>query len=221
MNLAKMRVGPTALLSFLLLFVGVLGYWTAGGARRQAAQFREDTLRKLQYSSRLNAYQAESYARALRLIESDSPELQQTYWEQGHAYRVKVDEILKEYDLAIPAGAAEERQAFNNFVESRKQYRAVTSRLVEMATNGQAVAAQKLIDSEMVPAYQNYTMAGDVLYNYEILAGNQRALELDRACTKAQFLTAFICIGVFLAGFLTLFVVFLFTRASTPAELTH
>jgi hypothetical protein len=221
MNTGKMQLGPTVLLSVLLLIVGSLGYWVAGGARQEAARFREDTLRKLQYSSRLNAYQAEAYARALRVIETEDPARQQAYWGERVEYRVKIDSILKEYEQAIPSDSIEERRAFNNFVETRKQYRTVSTRLVELATNGQAAVARKLVDSDLAPAYQNYTMAGDVLYDYEILAGNQRALELDRACTKAQFLTAFICIGVFLAGFLTLFVVFLFTRASRPVELTH
>jgi hypothetical protein len=221
MNLRKLRIGPTVLLSILLLIVGGVGYWIAGGARREATRFREDTLRKLQYSAQLNAYQAESYARALRVIECNDPARQQSYWMERNEFRMKIDAVLKDYDRAIPPVAIEERQAFSSFLETRKQYRETLSRLVELATNGQVAVARKLIDTDLAPAYQNYTIAGDVLFNYEILAGNQRALDLDRECTKAQFLTAFICVGIFLAGFLTLFVVFLFTRAGKPVELTH
>jgi hypothetical protein len=221
MNIGKTQLALTVLLLILLMIVGSLGYRIAGGARQEATRFREDTLRKLQYSAQLNAYQAEAYARALRVIETEDPARQQVYWGERVEYRAKIDSILKEYEQAIPSDSIEERRAFNNFVETRKQYRTVSTRLVELATNGQAAVARTMIDTDLAPAYQNYTMAGDVLYDYEILTGNRHALELDRACTKAQFLTAFICIGVFLAGLMPLVVLILFARYDSPVELTH
>jgi hypothetical protein len=221
MNLDKLRMGPMLVLSILLLMVGGLGYWVASGARRQAKLFREDTLGKLQFSAQLNAYQAEGYALALRVIDSDDPQLQQKYWAEGYAYRTKIDGILKEFDGQIAPGQVQERRAFDDFVATRQQYRAVHSHVVDLATNGQATVARQLVDTDLVPAYQKYTQAGDVLYSYEITVGDQRARELDRACSRAQFLTAVICVGVFLGGIMTLFVVFLLTGASQPAELTH
>jgi hypothetical protein len=63
-------------------------------------------------------------------------------------------------------------------------------------------------------------VAGDVLYQHEIAAGDRHARDIERRCSQAQFLTAFICVGVFVAGILTQFIVFLFTRPSRPTEMS-
>jgi hypothetical protein len=204
----------------LLVATGGVGYWAASGARRQAMLFRVDTLRKLGYSAELNAYQAEAYARGLRSIETEDPQKRETYRAEGHEFRTKIDTILNEYDRAIPADEVQERRAFDEFVETRKQYRAVWTQISGLLSNGQVEVARQLADTDLIPAYERYTAAGDVLYQHEIAAGDRHARDIERRCSQAQFLTAFICVGVFVAGILTQFIVFLFTRPSRPTEMS-
>jgi hypothetical protein len=85
--------------------------------------------------------------------------------------------------------------------------------------NGQKAEARKLTDSTLADAYQNYTKAGDVLFDFEIATGDQRSRDIERACTKAQLFTACICVAIFLAGILTPLVLIRLGPAGYSAEL--
>jgi hypothetical protein len=213
MQLSKFQIGPASVLVVILFAVGGLGYWTASGAKRQAAQFRENTLRKLGYSAELNSFQAEGYARFLWAVATDDPQKRVAYQAEGQEFRTKIDNILRRYDEAIPLDQVKERRVFNNFVETRKRYREVVTQIMKLLEAGQVAEARRLVDPLLMTAYRDYMTAGDALYDYGIATGERQAENLERVCAKARFITASICIGVFLAGLLMQFIVFLFTRS--------
>ncbi len=206
-----MRIRKLQLISVLaplaaLLCVGALGYWIASGAKQKAILFRQETLQALDYSADLNSYQAEGFGRLMLQIETDDPVRREAYHTEGVAFRDKIDQILKTYGTTISPDQAEARRAFDNFVQTREQYRQIGRRILDLVNSGQKDEARKLTDSALIDAYKNYTKAGDVLFDYEIAAGDQRSRDIEWACTKAQLLTACFCVVIFLAGILTPFI---------------
>jgi hypothetical protein len=178
-----------------------VGYSIASGAKRQAVLLREDTLRKLTYSAELNSYQAEGYARGLLATETDDPQRREAYRAEGREYRDKIDAILKDYEASISPDQPKVRREFDNFVAQRQEYHKVSKQVFALLEAGQKEEARKLADTALVAAYRRYTDAGDTLFNHDIAAGNERAREVEAACTKAQLLTAIICIAAFLVGY--------------------
>jgi hypothetical protein len=195
------RVGPFLFLLVFLLGVGTVGYSIANGARRQAILLREDTLRKLTYSAELNSYQAEGYTRGLLAIEADDPQRREDYRAEGRKYRDKIDAILKDYEASISPDQPKVRREFDSFVARRQEYHDVGKQVFALLEAGQKEDARKLADTALVAAYRQYTDAGDVLFDQDVAAGNERAREVEAACTKAQLLTAVICIVAFLVGY--------------------
>jgi methyl-accepting chemotaxis protein len=190
----------------VLLCVGAMGYWIAGGAKAKAILFREDTLQTLTYCAELNSYQAEGYARVLLQIETDDPQRRAAYHAEAHAYREKIDEVLKNYQAMISPVEPEERAVLDNFVDKREKYRAVARQVLALANGGKLDEARKLTDASLVDAYRAYTKAGDDFFDYEVATGYQRSIDIERACLKSQILTGCICVVIFLAGLVTPFI---------------
>ncbi len=190
----------------VLLCVGAMGYWIAGGAKAKAILFREDTLQTLTYCAELNSYQAEGYARVLLQIETDDPQQRAAYHEEAHAYREKIDVVLKSYEKMISPIEPEERRAFDKFVAMREKYRAIARQVISLANDGKNDEARKLTEASLVDAYRDYTKAGDDFFNYEVATGYQRSIDIERACIKSQILTGCICVVIFLAGLVTPFI---------------
>ena len=200
----KVAIPPLGSFLFLLVFlvgVGAVGYSIANGAKRQAILLREDTLRKLTYSAELNSYQAEGYARGLLAIEADDPQRREAYRAEGRKYREQIDVILKDYEASMSPDQVKVRREFDNFVARRREYQEAGKRVFALLEAGQKEEARKLADTALLAAYRQYTDAGDTLFNQDIAAGNERAREVEAACTKAQYLTAAICIAAFLVGY--------------------
>lgn len=186
-----------------VLTVSLLGYWVVSRVQREASLFREDTLRKLADSSRLNAYQAEGYARLLMMVSAATPEKRAAYYAEGTQFRDKVDLLLKDYTGSITPDQTEARRDFESFVEKRKRYREISLQVRQLLEANQHDAARDLVDSSLIAAYQQYTVAGDVLFERDMATGQQRAREIESLCAKTQLFTVGICVIAFLIGVLT------------------
>ena len=208
-------IWSVALLTCLLV-AGGFGYWLSSGARKQAILFREDTLRNLTYSARLNSDQAEAYAQLLRMIASDDPDHRAELDAEVLRYRAQIDEILRNYSTAIHAREPEAQRLFQDFVAKRKATREVTQRIRHLLSTGEIRAARKLGDDELPAAYRAYSLAGDKLYDYEVSVGTQRAHDIERASINTQILTACICIVLFLAGLFSPLVLAFFLIGEQP-----
>lgn len=208
MNTDGMRSATSlAILIMLLCMVG-LSYWICRDVKHQAVLFREDSLRKLTYSSELNSYQAEAYALLLQAIAAETPQKCETYKAEEHGYSEKIDDVLKEYEVAISSNQNEIRRAFDEFVTQKKRYGQAADQIWALLGSGQTEEARRVANTTLVAAYQRYTKAGDVLFDYDVSSGNQHARQIERAAMRAQLLTIFICVAMFFVGALTSFIVF-------------
>lgn len=135
-----------------------------------------DSLPGLVSAGRINANQAESQLRILRLILAKTPE-------EKAALRAEIDAITKDNQDALAKYEAsvheeEDRQNFAQLQARRATYQAERTRFYQLLETDHD-AAQKQATHDLRQAYQAYTKAGDVLADYNSRIGTERGQELS------------------------------------------
>jgi hypothetical protein len=217
----------TKFMALVLAFcIGAVGYLVVARMNRQAILLQEDTLQKLTYAGEINANQAEGYARTLLFLQADDSESRNLYRAEIASYSQMNDISLKNYETTLSKCEPESRNLFDGLVKRREQYAKVRNEVISLADRQRKEDAMKLAATALLTAYRDYTEAGDVLVAHGVAVGKQRAREIRRLCTITQFLTASLCIIVFLAGLflsflLSLVPVFEEERLRAAPEIHH
>jgi hypothetical protein len=119
-------------------------------------------------------------------------------------YRQKTSELLSQYESLLTTGGA--RRRYEDLTEKRNQYQKIREQIIALSDQNKKDESIQLIQLSLGPAYQQYTLAGDVLFNDDISAVAASTNGLLKACTIAQFMAAVVSIGGFIGGVIVPFV---------------
>jgi hypothetical protein len=185
--------------------VGALGYWVIGQMEQQAILFEADTLQKLTYCAQINSNQAEGYARTLLALQTDDPEKRNRYLAESKEFEHKNDASIEMYRDSLTDSQSDSLRILDALVVLRERYQESHDRIFSLLARNQPEAALKLANSTLWPAYQVYTEKGDVLLAHDVAIGRERAQEMRQLAMKVKFVSATLCILVFLIGLVTPF----------------
>jgi hypothetical protein len=182
-----------------LFIVGWTGFSIIGRLRSDAARIVDDTLPGLVYAGQINSELSENFARALLVVNSDSPEERDLYLNKINEGSKRVDDSMQGYQGSI--FEEEDRQLFNHLMAVREKYREVRRQVFELAKAGKRTEALKLFETEVLPAYAAQKEAGGAVFDYNVRQGRERGIRIEILCRRTQWVVTAICVAVFVGGF--------------------
>ena len=193
-------------IGMMILICGWL-YWWGGQIRAEARNTAERSLPSVVLAGEINSDQAEGFIRALLMMESGNPEEVAGWRRQLDVLSAKVTRDIEQYAWKLTS--AEDRQAYDHLLSSRKRYHEIRQQFVTLLQNGRKDEARALLRASLVSAYTEYTDAGDVLFHYNIQVGEAATQRIVKLCSYVQFgavgagIALFVigCVAPFLVGY--------------------
>ncbi len=195
----RTRVAVLAALGAMFC-VGALGYWVVGFIERQSMLFQLDTLQKLTYCAQINSNQAEGYSRTLLTVQSLDPAKAIQYRAEAKSYEEKNNAALEHYRDSISEDQRDSLRLLDELMGMRERYHQARDHVFSLVEHGQRDEALRYADSTMWPAYHAYTDQGDKLFTHDVTVGKQRAEDMRRIALRFKFVSATLCILLFLFG---------------------
>ena len=193
-----MRIAITS--GFLCLVIAGLGTFAIHRLRLINAiseKVSRKTLPGLIDVAVLNASQAESQIRVLRILLAKTPEQRAAYKEEIKEQAKKIDDALESYSTTIVSD--EDRHNFDQMLARRDDFRKVRQTFFEtVETDPQA--AQELASTQLRHAYANYSAAADALFNYNVKSGREHGARLEQEARFAQRLLIGACLTALVLG---------------------
>src|SRR5262249_6140746 len=116
------------------------------------------------------------------------------------AFSVKTTSYLNAYKAGIFTG--EDKANFQKLLNARAHYLEVRKNVISLIDNRQKQEALVLFRNRLLPAYNAYKGAGEILFEYNMKEGRSRGETIMTVCTITQFVVAAVGILVFVIGFL-------------------
>jgi CHASE3 domain sensor protein len=198
------RLKPVIIGVVVLLAIGGTGFFMVWRLHSDATSIVGDTLPGLVYAGQINSELSENFARALLVINSDSPEERVLYLKKISEGTARVNESIDRYRPTI--FEKEEGDLFDRFVTVRGNYRAIRQRVFDLVEKDKRKEALQLFASELLPAYAAQKEAGEALFDYNVRQGQSRGARIESACRTTEWIMAILCAGIFLGGFFTPFI---------------
>ena len=202
--MSRTRIVPTVSLLIAFFVFGSLSFLAVGRVKQRTEQFTQITIRKLTWAGQINSYQAEGYARTLLLLGADSSEDRSSLRAAIEDFREKTGAVLSQYEAQLTTD--ESRRRYQDLTEKRNQYQKIRNQIIALNDQDKKNESVQLARTLLWPAYQQYTLAGDVLFDYDISAAAASANDVLKLCTITQFMAAFISIVGFFGGIAVPFV---------------
>ena len=182
-----------------LFLVGALEFSALYYLRNDARALVADTLPGLAYAGAANSSLAQAFNHTLLIMNESDPGKRVAYRKALEEYSQTTSESLDAYAKAIVSQA--DRSNFNTLLERRESYLILRTQVVDLAQNNRPAEAFALCKGSLVPAYENYRAAGEVLLEYNMQQGQSRSGSIMRLCLVTQFLVAVLGAVIFIVGF--------------------
>jgi methyl-accepting chemotaxis protein len=145
-----------------------------------------------------NGSQAENQIRTVSLLLAKTPEERKAIRDEMNEISVTTTAAVKHYEGSIHA--EDDRQNFEKFKKIREEYGVTRTKYFDLLeTNHDAAAA--FLASDLRPLYRRYSAAGDVLFDYNAKAGNERGKDLTNIVTATVRLMIITAVSGILIGF--------------------
>jgi len=200
----------------IMFVVGAAEFIAMGKLKAEAVHLVGNTMPGLSHAGTVNADLAENFIRTLLVIRSDNPAERTAYLNEIARISKQIDGDLQHYEEAI--NDDKNRKLYDGLVVKRRDYNEVRQQVFALVTEGKKDEALRLSKSALLPAYMNYTGAGESLFNYNIQLGRGQGQQILRIYNSTRFLVAIIAITSFIFGFLT---PFLLIRFGGPPDILH
>lgn len=142
-------------------------------------------------TAKLNSYQGDSMIRLHRIFEAATPEDRRKFKSEIDEIGQKVGESLKKYEGGI--ATEENRRIFETFKEKRALNIEARDRFLTLIDSNRD-EARKVLEGDLVKAYQAYADTGDKMLDYNEKIGTQRGDNL--ATLVNQMIVLLTVVGV-------------------------
>jgi glycosyltransferase involved in cell wall biosynthesis len=187
------------LTALILLTLGVIGFFSIQSLKQQSRSIVVDTLPGLSYAGAANANLTETFNQALLFLESSNAHERAVYKQQMREFSDYTGELLEKYRTNI--FSKQDMTNFNLLIEKRNAYLEVREKFVALVEQNRRDAALEFYKHELLPSYNGYRNAGEVLLDFNIREGKTRGTKIMLICTITQWTVAIFVILIFIVGF--------------------
>lgn len=160
MKIGNLTIGKRIVIGFgilclLVLTVGGLTWHSMGRIREDANYIKGDVIPGLINSGGFNTATADNFVRAL-LYSSATSDAERAQWKKAmDDASARIGEYMKAYEATITS--EEDRKLFESLGALREEYRVSRSKFLELLNAGKKEEAHALLNSALLPAFQNYS----------------------------------------------------------------
>ncbi len=168
-TIGKRIAASNALLILMTVVVGSVAFVSLTGIRKNAHLIKSDIIPGLIYGGTANSVLAEGFIHTTLAGIAQTPQERDQHIKLLNELTAQNSETLKNYETSITD--EEDRQNFAKLTEKRTSYYAVREKYLALVQAGKNDEAMTLLGSSMLPAYTEYTKAGDALLTFNNRAG--------------------------------------------------
>ena len=189
-----------AVSAVMLLFIGMVGFFSVDRLKNKAQLIVEDTLPGLSDAGAANASMAEAFNRTLLALMAETPAEREIYRREVNEFSRQTDEYLDAYLRSIFSG--DDRANYDKLLKRRDKYHDLRQQTFDLLERHKKPEALALCKNSLLPAYREYKAAGEKLLEYNALQGESRGQSIMKICAATQYVVAAIGIALFVVGFI-------------------
>ncbi|AZC22198.1 Methyl-accepting chemotaxis sensor/transducer protein [Pseudomonas sessilinigenes] len=215
MSLRTLNIAPRAFLGFaligcLMLFLGTFALIQMGKIHAATERITQDTLPSIKSVDDFTQLSLRLRVHAYRLLVNRDPVAQQRTLDAMAERNRKIDEARPGYEALI--SMAEERAAYDQYIDMLTQHRQLESRLIELSRSNQLDTMQELLNTQLMDSAEKINATLNRLVQINTRYATEAAEEAAQLYRDASNLVMAL---LALATALTLLFAWLLTRSIT------
>uniref|UniRef100_UPI000AB63FD6 MCP four helix bundle domain-containing protein n=2 Tax=unclassified Pseudomonas TaxID=196821 RepID=UPI000AB63FD6 len=215
MSLRTLNIAPRAFLGFaligcLMLFLGTFALIQMGKIHAATERITQDTLPSIKSVDDFTQLSLRLRVHAYRLLVNRDPVAQQRTLDAMAERNRKIDEARPGYEALI--SMAEERAAYDQYIDMLTQHRQLESRLIELSRSNQLDTMQELLNTQLMDSAEKINATLNRLVQINTRYATEAAEEAAQLYRDASNLVMAL---LTLATALTLLFAWLLTRSIT------
>ncbi|UMZ12603.1 methyl-accepting chemotaxis protein [Pseudomonas sp. MPFS] len=215
MSLRTLNIAPRAFLGFaligcLMLFLGTFALIQMGKIHAATERITQDTLPSIKSVDDFTQLSLRLRVHAYRLLVNRDPVAQQRTLDAMAERNRKIDEARPGYEALI--SMAEERAAYDQYIDMLTQHRQLESRLIELSRSNQLDTMQELLNTQLMDNAEKINATLNRLVQINTRYATEAAEEAAQLYRDASNLVMAL---LALATALTLLFAWLLTRSIT------
>jgi glycosyltransferase involved in cell wall biosynthesis len=183
----------------LMIAISLLGFSSVSLLKKRAQVLAEDAVPGLSYAGEADFNLSQGFNRTLLMLLAQNKEQRERYHAEADEFVHRTAESLRSYETSI--FNAEDRKLYDRVVSRRESYERIRQQLISLLQQDRRAEGEELCRSSLVPAYDQYKLAGESLFSYNVKSGQRQGNGIFAMGTITQLFVAILGVMLFIAGF--------------------
>jgi methyl-accepting chemotaxis protein len=204
LTIGKRIVLGTSFLCLIIIALSLFSVIRMRSLNRISDSIVSDSLPGLIAAGKMNALQAENQIRCGLLLTAKNAEQRKAIRVEMDASAQAMNQIVSNYEATI--FAEEDRSNFNKFGETRVEYHNLREQFFTLVETNPA-AASEFLNTTLMPAYDAFSKAGDIVMDYNSKMGDARGKSLTAQVSSGVTILTMTGVISLVAGILGSFLI--------------
>ncbi len=183
----------------LMLAISLLGFSSVSLLKKRAQVLAEDAVPGLSYAGEADFNLSQGFNRTLLMLLAQNKDQRERYHAEADEFAQRTAAALTNYENSI--FDAEDRKLYDRVISRRENYENIRQQLILMLQQDRRADGEQLCRSNLVPAYDQYKLAGESLFSYNVKSGQRQGHGIFAMGTVTQLFVAILGVMLFIAGF--------------------